>query len=138
LLGDLPPEGIDRLLAAAGPGSGAGRRLDMVQLRQTGGALSRAPQGAGARATLPGTLSLFSLGVVEKDYDAVPVQEALDTVQSALAPYHEGEYPNFVERPADAMTFFDPDTWKRLTRVKGLYDPDDVFRGNHHVPACRD
>jgi hypothetical protein len=138
LLGDLPPEGIDRLLTAAGPGSRAGRRLDMVQLRQTGGALSRAPRGAGARATLPGSLSLFSLGVVEEHSDSAPVQEVLDGVQSALAPYRAGDYPNFVERPADARTFFDPDTWKRLTRVKGLYDPDDVFRGNHHVPPAPD
>jgi hypothetical protein len=108
----------------------------MVQLRQTGGALARAPQGAGARATLPGTVSLFSLGVVEEASDAAPVQAALDAVQAAAAPYRVGDYPNFIETPADAQTFFDRATWRRLRRVKALYDPEDVFRGNHHVPAA--
>jgi hypothetical protein len=137
LLGDLPAEGVDRLLAAAGPRSGAGTSLDMVQLRHTGGALARAPQDAGARATLPGTVSLFSLGVVEEEPEVAPVRAALDAVQSAAAPYRVGDYSNFVETPADARTFFDPGTWRRLTRVKELYDPEDVFRGNHHVPPGR-
>lgn len=133
LLGELPEEGVDRLIEAVGPGSDAGTSLAMVQLRHTGGALARAPRGAGARATLPGTLSLFSLGVVEEEPDAVRVRAALDAAQAAAAPYRVGEYPNFVETPTDARSFFDPETWRRLTRAKAHYDPEDVFRGNHHV-----
>jgi hypothetical protein len=58
LLGDLPPDGVDELVAAVGPVSGS--NLAMVGLRQLGGALGRRTPGAGARATLPGTLSLIA------------------------------------------------------------------------------
>jgi hypothetical protein len=50
--------------------------------------------------------------------------------------YRVGHYPNFVEEPADASAFFDPDTWTRLREVKALYDPQDLFKGNHHVPPA--
>lgn len=40
-----------------------------------------------------------------------------------------------MERPSEASTFFDADRWGRLRRVKAAYDPGDLFRGNHHVPA---
>ncbi len=136
LLGDVPPAGIDALLAAAGPGSGAGSALTMVQLRQMGGALARPAPGAGARATLPGSLSLFSLGIVEDDASDGVVQDALRAVQGALAPYRVGDYPNFVEHPADASAFFDADTWRRLREVKAAHDPADLFRGSHHIPPA--
>jgi hypothetical protein len=60
----------------------------------------------------------------------------LDAVSAALAPHRAGDYPNFVEEPADASTFFDAGTWARLRAVKSLYDPQDVFKGNHHVPPA--
>jgi hypothetical protein len=56
-------------------------------------------------------------------------------VETALRPYRAGHYPNFVEEPADARAFFDPQTWRRLGEVKATYDPGDLFRGNHHIPA---
>ena len=33
--------------------------------------------------------------------------------------------------------FFDPDTWARLRHLKALYDPSDLFKGNHHIPPAR-
>jgi FAD/FMN-containing dehydrogenase len=41
-----------------------------------------------------------------------------------------------VEEPADASEFFDAMTWARLRQIKARYDPDDVFKGNHHVPPA--
>ncbi len=136
LLGDLPAAGMDALLDAAGPGSLAGTSLAMVQMRHMGGALGRRAPGAGARATLPGTFSLFSLGVVEDEVTEAAVAASLDRVQDAMRPYRVGDYPNFVERPADARAFFDAGTWRRLRMTKALYDPGDMFRGGHHIPPA--
>src|SRR4051794_10871120 len=61
LLHGLSAESVDRLVYAAGPGSGS--PLAMVQLRHMGGALARRVPGAGARATLPGAVSLLALGI---------------------------------------------------------------------------
>ena len=134
LLGALPPTAIDDLLAAAGPGTGSA--LAKVQLRHLGGALARTSTASGARATLPGTVSLFSLGIVSDPAARTAVESSLERVRYALRTHHAGEYPGFVEQPADASRFFDRDTWRRLQDVKALYDPADLFEGNHHIPLA--
>ena len=136
LLGELPAAGVDDLLAAAGPGSGSGTSLTMVQLRHLGGALARVSPGAGARATLPGEVCMFALGLTVDERSAAVVERSLEAVDGALRPYRVGDYPNFVEEPADASAFFDAGTWARLRDVKALYDPGDLFKGNHHVPPA--
>jgi hypothetical protein len=101
-----------------------------------GGALSRPEPDAGARATLPGEICVFSLGVVPEP-DAEPiVRSQLDAISAAVEPHSVGVYPNFVEEQADVSSFFDAETWDRLRRVKALYDPEDMFKGNHHVPPA--
>jgi FAD/FMN-containing dehydrogenase len=101
-----------------------------------GGALGRTTPGAGARATLPGSVCLFALGVAGDEASARAAEVALAAVEAAVERYRAGSYPNFVEEPADASGFFDPETWARLREIKALYDPDDLFRGNHHIPPA--
>jgi hypothetical protein len=132
IVDDVPAAGIDALVDVVGPGSDAA--IAMVQIRHLGGALARREPGAGARATLPGELAVFSLGVAP-DADAVrAVESTLAGIKGALAPYRVGDYPNFVEEPSDTSSFFDPDTWFCLREVKALYDPHDLFKGNHPIP----
>ncbi len=134
LVDDLPTAAMDELAEVAGPGSA----LTMLQLRHVGGALGRHEPGAGARATLPGQVCVLGLGVVPAASAEPAIAAALGAVADAVAPHRAGDYPNFVEDEVDASTFFDADTWERLQRVKALYDPQDLFRGNHHIaPAGR-
>ena len=134
LLGELPPTGVDALAAAADPASG--HELDLIQLRHMGGALSRRAPGAGARATLPGEVCWFAIGVESDDAMAAAVGRSLKGLEDTLRPHRDGHYPNFVERRADASAFFDPATWDRLRRVKADYDPGDMFMANHRVPPA--
>jgi FAD/FMN-containing dehydrogenase len=134
LLDDVPAEGIDALVDAVGPDSRA--TITMVQLRHLGGALARPAPGAGARATLPGTICVFSLGVAPDEGAVRATQATLAAIEGALAPYRVGSYPNFVEEPADASGFFDPLTWRRLREIKALYDPGDLFKANHPIPPA--
>lgn len=134
LLDELPGGGVDELVAAAGPGSGS--PLAMVELRQMGGALARPPADAGARATLPGSLAMLSLGVVEDEAAAAAARAYLEAVDRAVLPYRVGDYPNFVMEPTDASRFFDAETWARLRQAKATYDPADMFKGNHHIPPA--
>jgi len=136
LLEELPASLIDELMSIAGPESDSGNSLTLFNLRHMGGALARKSPGAGARATLPGEVSLFTLAVVEDDAAARAADERIARLISAAQPYRAGEYPNFVEEPADASAFFDAETWQRLREVKALYDPQDMFKGNHHVPPA--
>ncbi|HEX6025129.1 MAG TPA: FAD-binding oxidoreductase [Solirubrobacter sp.] len=136
LLEELPAETIDELMAKVGPASGLGPTVTMLQFRHMGGALARETPGAGARATLPGEISMLALGVVMDEAGDVAVREALGTIDAVLSPHRAGEYINFAEEPADAARFYAPDVWERLREVKLRYDPRDVFVGNHHIPPA--
>jgi FAD/FMN-containing dehydrogenase len=132
LIDELPEKVIEELARIAGQGS----PLTMLQLRHGGGALARKAPGAGARATLPGQIVAFALGVVPDPALEPAVRAALDAVAETLAPFHVGDYPNFVEERAETSAFFDEETWLWLRRVKATYDPDDLFHGNHHIPPA--
>jgi hypothetical protein len=138
LVDELPAKAIDEIIAAVGPESGRGETLTMLQFRQMGGALARETPGAGARATLPGEISMFTLGVVLGEESETEVRAAVADVKSALVPYRARLYPNFIEQPADARAFFSPETWERLRTIKAGYDADDLFAGNHHIPPAED
>jgi hypothetical protein len=136
LLDELPAETIDEVIDRVGPGSGRGPTVTMLQFRHMGGALAREAPGAGARATLPGEVAMLALGAVFDEPSDAVVRGALDDIDAAVRPHAAGDYPNFVEEPADAGAFFDPHVWERLRAVKTLYDPTDLFAGNHHVPPA--
>lgn len=133
LLETVTPEAIDALIASTDPARVT--ELDLIQLRHMGGALGRVAPGAGARATLAGEMCWLALGVAPDATARTGVVRALAGMDEALAPHRAGHYPNFVERPSDASGFFDAATWGRLRSVKAAYDPGDLVKGNHHVPA---
>ena len=133
LLSDLPSAGVDDLVAAVGPGPG--HRWRWCSCASSAAPSARRSPGAGARATLPGTLSLFALGVPEDEASAATARATSMPSSAPSCPTAAAHYPNFVEEPADASGFFDADTWARLREVKALYDPSDLFKGNHHVPG---
>jgi len=131
LLDELTPRIIEELARTTARGSD----VALLQLRHGGGALSRAPKGAGARATLPGEVVLFALGVVTDPDAAARVAAVLEHIDRTVTDSRVGRYPNFVERPAQAREFFDDTTWARLQTVKAAYDPEGIFRGNHEIRA---
>jgi FAD binding domain len=136
LLDDLPGEAIDELMAKIGPESGRGPTVTILQFRHMGGALARTAPGAGAVAKLPGQVCAMALGVVMDEASDASVRDALADFGAAMRPYRAGLYANFVEETVDASAFFAPLVWERLRAVKTLYDPADMFAGNHHVPPA--
>jgi len=134
MLDDLSAEALDDLLAATGPGSDGTPAV--VQLRHMGGALSRKAPDAGARATLPGEVSLLVIHVTPDDATAATAAASIAAAKRAVERHRTSAYPNFVEHPADASAFFDADTWGRLRAIKRAFDPDEVFRGNHYIPPA--
>jgi FAD/FMN-containing dehydrogenase len=128
---ELPAEAIDSLVEAVGPGSGS--QLASVELRHGGGALSRAPQEAGALATLPGSFLAFGVGFVPVSEAMAPNRAWLGAFKAALEPYDAGRYFNFVEESFDITKIFAPEVLERLREVKQRYDPENLFHSNHPV-----
>jgi hypothetical protein len=133
LTGDLDAAAIDAILAAVGPGSGS--QLVSVELRHCGGALSRAPEGAGALATLPGSFLAFGVGIVPVPEAMAPTRQWLQGFAEAVEPYRAGNYLNFCDDPTDLETAFPAATVARLQEVKRRYDPEGLFHANHPVVA---
>jgi FAD/FMN-containing dehydrogenase len=134
LLGDLPPQAIDDLVAVAGPGSGS--PLLSVELRHLEGALARSEQHHGALSTLPGSFAMFAVGM-PFDADSTAALEAhLGLVTRTLASDDVGRYWNFTVHPTPLERFFPVETCRRLRELKSRYDPDGLFRSNQSiVPA---
>jgi FAD/FMN-containing dehydrogenase len=128
---ELPPEAIDSLVQAVGPGSDS--QLASVELRHCGGALSRASQDAGALATLPGSFLAFGVGFVPVPEAMAPNRTWLGAFKAALEPYDAGRYFNFVEESFDITQIFAPEVLERLREVKQRYDPENLFHSNHPV-----
>ncbi|HVD54681.1 MAG TPA: FAD-binding oxidoreductase [Propionibacteriaceae bacterium] len=128
---ELPAAAIDSLLEAVGPGSGS--QLLLVDLRHTGGALSRTPEDAGALARLPGSFLAFGAGFVTTPEALAPIRAWLGAFKAALAPYDAGMYLNFAEERLEMTKAFLPETVDRLREVKRRYDPEDLFKSNHPV-----
>ena len=103
LVSELPE--VEDLMAAVGPGSGS--PLPLVQLRHLGGALARRTPGAGARATLPGTYCVFSLGVPVDESSAEQAAQYLGAADRASTPTASASTPTSSStppRPAGSST----------------------------------
>jgi FAD/FMN-containing dehydrogenase len=133
IVGDMPGAAIDDLVAAAGPGSGS--QLVAVELRQTGGALSRTAEHHGALGSLAGSYVQFAVGVVMDEATGIAAHQQLGRAKAALAPYAEGQYLNFAESETDLRDAYADDAYSRLQAAKAAFDPQGTFQANHEIRA---
>jgi FAD/FMN-containing dehydrogenase len=134
LLGELGERAIEELVVAVGPGSGS--TLVSVELRHTGGALSRAEEGNGAVASLPGRFASFAVGIAAPEM-VTKTEADLARFAAATRPYEAGHYLNFVEQRTPAESFFPPAVAERLRTIRDAYDPDRLLQANHEIGADR-
>jgi hypothetical protein len=128
LLGSLPPEAVDALLAVAGPASGSPQVV--VELRQLGGAVARAPQVPSALCHRDAAYLLNVIGVPAGPHAEAVVPHGAQ-VRAALAPWATGGLlPNFAAGtgPERLARSYDPATLARLVELAERYDPHHVLR----------
>jgi FAD/FMN-containing dehydrogenase len=130
LLGSLPDEAIDALLAVAGPGSGS--TLAVAELRQLGGAVSRPDPRGGALDRLEGQFLLLGIGF-EPDADQHSrIVEDAARLLGTLTPWATGGlYLPMLDDEAQARSGFAPDAYTRLVEIRRTLDPDGLFVPQH-------
>ena len=125
LLGELPEAAVDALLATVEPGVLS--RLDIVELRQLGGALSRP---AGRPAVLDSVSGQYLLVALATDPDPghwLGMREDGARVLGALAPWQSGDYLPMSDEAAPSSAAEQDDVSARLAAVRRAADPHGVF-----------
>lgn len=133
MLAELPDAAVDAWLEQAGPG--ATTSLNIVELRQLGGALARPHEGGGVLSYLDGGFATLNLAMAPTPETAEQGEKDAAQVTEALAPYANGrQYLNFAESLTDASTGYRPDAWRQLVGIRSAVDPHGLFLANHRVP----
>ncbi|WP_033338576.1 FAD-binding oxidoreductase [Catenuloplanes japonicus] len=138
LLHDFPAEAAEALLDVAGPG--VDTPVLAFEVRQLGGALSRRPEVPNAVGNRDARFSIF-LGAAGAPGMEEQLRESLTAPIRAFAPWATGgRQINFLSgyetEAADVATAYDADAWDRLTRIKAVYDPRNLFRVNYNIPPA--
>jgi hypothetical protein len=132
MVDELPEEAIDAFVEAGGPGSGS--PLISIEFRHLGGALRRAPQGAGALPTLEADYAYFGVGLPMTPEMGQAIEHHVDTMADALAPWQAARsYRNFAERQTHPRVFNGATAYRRLQAIRASYDPQGVFAPAHEV-----
>lgn len=138
-LREFPAEAADTFIEVLGPDSGS--PLVNVEIRHLGGALDREPAVPNAVSSRGVRFAVFGLGVGGPD-QADLMRSSLAGVMDALEPWEDRRLvANFLSADegttADQMAdLFGKERYDRLVAVKKAYDPSNMFRINHNVPAA--
>ena len=135
LLASLPAAAIEALARVAG--AAAGTPLLAVELRHVGGEMKRTRPGHGALAAVDAEYALFAVGMVPFPQAASAVARSVAAVRTAMSPWAARQmYLNLAETGRDPATFWTPQAYDRLRRIKAAVDPHDLIRSNHPVPPA--
>jgi FAD binding domain/Berberine and berberine like len=124
LFNELPDPVIDALVGAGERAGSPDWPVSTVEIRHWGGAMAHPGPGGGPVGHRGTRLSV----IVDAEVPELAV---------ALRPYATGgSFLNFLHDPTKTATAYTADDYRRLTKVKRVYDPDNVFRVNHNIPPA--
>jgi UDP-N-acetylenolpyruvoylglucosamine reductase len=133
LLASLPARAIDAIISAAEPGPTS--PLLAVELRHLGGEMRRVRPGAGALAAFNADYLFFGGGLAATPEMASAVGARVAALMSAVSPWAARQtYLNFAETSRPPASFWAPQTYDRLRRIKASVDPAGLIRANHPIP----
>jgi hypothetical protein len=135
-LAELPEAAVAAILRSAGPDTDC--PIVVVELRQLGGALGRAPAVPSAVAGRNAAFQVFCVGI-GGPMEAPFIYASMDEIFRGLKPWEvpEGSLNYLFSRESDPDTVrdaFGEDVHDRLSAIKRTYDPENRFRVNHNIP----
>ncbi|MFD1713432.1 FAD-binding oxidoreductase [Amnibacterium flavum] len=136
LLREFPPDAVDALLRAAGPGADSVQVA--VELRLLGGAIARTPTGPSAMGHRDAAVSLITIGIAAGPVAAVTAADSA-RIMAAMQPWSTGgSMPNFSSSadPVDVRRSYPQETLDRLVALSAIYDPRSVLRAARPVRAA--
>ncbi|HEU0286478.1 MAG TPA: FAD-binding oxidoreductase [Nocardioidaceae bacterium] len=109
-----------------------------VQLRPMGGAITRVPVDATAFAHRSSKIMTNVASFYEGPEDKPIRQQWVSELSGELQQDDKGAYVNFLadDGPDAVRSAYPGATWDRLTQIKAVYDPDNLFRNNQNIPPA--
>ena len=122
------------LAGAAESGAVANSPMAFVELRHWGGAMARPAADAGPAGARHVPFSVMAVAPYLQP-DRRPVDNHVDRLADHLAPCATGDaFLNLLTDPTRTSDAFGADDYRRLSRIKWQWDPDNVFRLHHNIP----
>ncbi|WP_329302346.1 FAD-binding oxidoreductase [Streptomyces sp. NBC_00659] len=136
MLSGLDADAVRRVLSLTGPDAPV---TSIVEVRQLGGAMGRAPEPANSVGNRNAAYLLAVLNRVTPE-TADTVQTAHTRLTDTLAPLTTGRSLNFLygahATPDQVAMAYSPDDYRRLQRLKAVWDPANLLRHNHNIPPA--
>jgi FAD/FMN-containing dehydrogenase len=136
LLGEIDATAVRAILDLAGPHSPVPH---VVELRHLGGRLARPAAIANAVGNRDARYALNVVSRLERA-DITAIRPAHESIFKAIAPWStSGRNLNFMNGENDARyvrSAYDAKDYQRLTEIKAVYDPENIFRLNHNIPPA--
>lgn len=136
LLGELPDPALEMMIELAGADSGS--PMDLVEVRQLGGAMSRQPEVPSAVGHRDAAFTFFTIGLAPPGQVEEVRAHGTLLVEAMEAWGTGGAYVNFLSSdeadPADVRRAYAPEVYERLVSVKSDVDSDNMFRLTHNIP----
>jgi FAD/FMN-containing dehydrogenase len=130
LLDELTPDAVAAVSALAQ--DEALQALTVMEVRQLGGALRRAPVREAAVGAIDAGWGFFAGGMAGDADAAAAVTTALETVRARLAPFAAPRtLLSLAALGADPATGYPPGVWDRLTALRDAHDPERLFLHHH-------
>jgi len=141
LLSELDASAQQAILELTGPDA---PMTCIVQLNHLGGALARPPAVANAVGHRDARYLLRVVSPLGDDPQAgrAAVRPVHDRLHQALAPCTVGRSLGFhfgdTTTPDQVRDGYNSDDYQRLTQLKTIYDPTNMFRLNHNIAPARE
>ena len=133
MVASLPAEAIETFVRTAGPE--ADTPPVWAELLRIGGEMKRARPASGALAAIDADYQLSAGGPAPTPQAVPAVERDVAAVLAAMRPWAARQmYLNLADTSRDPASFWAPEAYDRLRRIKAEVDPDDLIRSNHPVP----
>jgi FAD/FMN-containing dehydrogenase len=109
--------------------------MRVAQLRVLGGAVARVPADATAFAHRAKPMLVNVAAFYQGDADRDVRRAWVSELSNALQPHDDGAYVGFLSDDGQSRihSAYPESTWQRLTRIKSMYDPTNLFRLNQNI-----
>ena len=110
--------------------------MRVAQLRALGGAVARVPADATAYAHRSKPMLVNVAAFYQGDADREVRRSWVTAFARTLQPNDGSAYVGFLTDDGEARirAAYPGPTWDRLTNVKSIYDPTNLFRLNQNIP----